>query len=411
MEHSDVPFLYELSYRLESGEGPPVSGEGSARLLKDAVEINSIDGRTLTIPFRDILLAEAGDYRIRLTLTRGKMEIGQLGYHYEEFAGILLKMRNELAKEDLLMHEKLLYTAEDIQYSHMDQNLKVISGGSCEAQVSETSLILAIPDTQPIKFPLSYVQKVEDVDYSLIITMEFGESLCLSMLGRQREPLLVNLEKAMKRLEEEALILCKELFSGVKGVSAETFAPLFKDGRAVCKANLDALSPCLWENMKNKLEECKIGYSYEALKDLGDENACVIGIKRGLMGELTGEYVWFMMPVHNKTILAMEAGMTDGSGGQATYFFSIPVDVNSPERLNKWINLINYCFYMVNFRREPVYLDEEQLKKPAYSQYRFAIEKLPALQLLRSHFLGRALHTTEDGWKKAVDAILMKQSD
>lgn len=407
MGKSEKTFVYTLAFRMSSGEGTSALVEGEAVFLEDALQIKGYSGQGMTVPFRDMLHIEAGDYRIHVSLTSGAtLEISQLGYSYEDFARILIKMRNELAKEDLLMHEKLLFRAEDIQHSYLDPDKRVLSTGPCDAQVSETALILAMPDTRHLKFPLSYVGHLNEMDYTIQLIMESGERILLSLLGRQREPLLLNLEKAIKKLDDEALKLCGELFPNTRDVPYPSIAPYFKDGRAVSKSSLDALSPSLWRSMRDKLELCGIGYSFDVLREIGDENASTIGIKRGLMGELTGEYVWFLIPVRMRSILAMEAGMTNGSGGQATYFFRIPPEVRNNNALSDWMNLVSYCLYMINFRREPVYLSEEQLQKPAYAQYQYAIEKLPALRLLRSLFMGRAQHTSEESWKKAVDTLL-----
>jgi hypothetical protein len=407
MGESEKTFVYTLTFRLDSGKGNSAPAEGEAIFLKDALQIKSTSGQVMTVPFRDMLHIQAGDYHILVSLSSGaSLEISQLGYAYEDFTRILVKMRNELAKEDLLMHEKLLFRAEDIQHSYHDADKRVLSTGPCDAQVSETALILAMPDTRHLKFPLSYVSHLNELDYTIQVVMESGERIQMSMLGRQREPLLLNLEKAIKKLDEEALKLCGELFPNTRDVPYPSIAPFFRDGRAVSKSSLDALSPALWRSMRDKLELCGIGYSFDVLRGIGDEDVSTIGIKRGLMGELTGEYVWFLIPVKMRTVLAMEAGMTNGSGGQATYFFRIPPEVRNPNALSDWMNLISYCLYMINFRREPIYLSEEHLQRPAHAQYKYAIEKLPALRLLRSLFIGRAQHTSEDSWKRAVDSLI-----
>lgn len=407
MSDSENTCLYELAYRMVSSTGTTQVAEATGQFFEDRLEIRGLCGSIRPVSFRDIAELQATDYRILLSMTSGEsLEISQLGYHYEAFVAALTDRRNALAREDLLIREKLLFTAEDVQFGHFSPGGACLSEGPCHALVSDTALILAMPDTMHLKFPLSYALRVEDVDYTLVITMESGEIIRLSMLGRQREPLMLNLEKAIGQLLEHALELCRELFPGTAEAVLKETAPFFRDGRAVSKASLDAISPHLWQVMESKLGPCGIDYSYTALKALGDGAQCVIGIKRGLMGELTGEYVWLMIPLPYYSLLALEAGMTDGTGGQATYLFKMPPSAQTPEGMEQFISLINDCFYRVNFRREPVYLTEEQLTKPAFDHYRYAILKVPALRLLRTAFAGRVLHTTEERWRKELETQL-----
>jgi hypothetical protein len=64
-------------------------------------------------------------------------------------------------------------------------------------------------------------------------------------------------------------------------------------------------------------------------------------MKRGLMGDLTGEYIWFLVPIFSidsvqpGNAIAMEATSNEGSG-KATYFFRI---TDPQQYLNKFKNL------------------------------------------------------------------------
>jgi len=59
-----------------------------------------------------------------------------------------------------------------------------------------------------------------------------------------------------------------------------------------------------------------------------------------------------------------------------------------------------------NFRREPIYLSDEKLIEPQYTRYRFAIQKLSALQTLRRLFIGRVIHSSLEQWKQDVAELL-----
>ncbi len=60
----------------------------------------------------------------------------------------------------------------------------------------------------------------------------------------------------------------------------------------------------------------------------------------------------------------------------------------------------------INFRREPLYLTENQLESTEYNQYRFAIAKIPSLKTLRDQFIGRVIHGSQAKWKTDVTNLL-----
>jgi hypothetical protein len=64
------------------------------------------------------------------------------------------------------------------------------------------------------------------------------------------------------------------------------------------------------------------------------------------------------------------------------------------------------CMIDINFRREPIYLPDERLDEPRYLKYKFALVRLPSLQILRSLFVGRVIHSSPEQWKKDVTDLL-----
>jgi hypothetical protein len=97
-------------------------------------------------------------------------------------------------------------------------------------------------------------------------------------------------------------------------------------------------------------------------------------------------FFWFFFPLPGRDAVAWEA--TTGTG-RATYFFrnATPVD-----QLTRGLSLIN-------FRREPVYLQDESLEQqPKFHRYAIGARKLPDLRSLRGAYLGRAIHSSVEDW-------------
>ena len=63
----------------------------------------------------------------------------------------------------------------------------------------------------------------------------------------------------------------------------------------------------------------------------------------------------------------------------------------------------------LNFRREPIYLDDRRLETDhRYRHYAIALRKLPDLAEVRRSLVGRAIHTTPGAWSKQLDALLAR---
>ena len=98
----------------------------------------------------------------------------------------------------------------------------------------------------------------------------------------------------------------------------------------------------------------------------------------------------------------------------ATYFFRTmgrkeytqTKDEDLIIELENFIKNINRAMIDVNFRREPIFLSEEQLDSTKYVQYRFAIARMPSLRMLRSLFIGRVIHSSLEQWKSNVASLL-----
>jgi hypothetical protein len=64
---------------------------------------------------------------------------------------------------------------------------------------------------------------------------------------------------------------------------------------------------------------------------------------------------------------------------------------------------------MLNFRRRPIYLpDDELASDPRFHRYAIAARRLPEVREVRANFLGRVLHSSPEAWLAQVESILKK---
>jgi len=411
-----------MNHLLVDDKGAEIeAGESVGRLEKEKVTILPKSGAALAVPYRDILDIEETDYRINLFLSsKEKLVLFYLGYHHDDFLRMLMRLRNEVLLKDMLMHETLKKKDVEAEFSYFDEDGKEKNSGECKARLYETGLVVIPLRSEIFRIPYSDILEVEEEDYALIITTDFGERLILSKMGWQLDPFKETLTTINNELQSKVLALLQELFPNENPLQLRKIAQFMKEGKAASQSDIESVNPNLWQRLEKRLESAGIKEQYDFLKSLSQQKKACIGLKRGLLGDLTGEYMWFFIPIYSTNpkepgnAIAMEAA-SEESGGKATYFFRIVSRADYPRFKNiedlhmavdNFIKRMNRCMLDINFRREPIYLPDEQLDEPRHIRYRFAVQKLSSLRVLRSHFVGRVIHASPEQWKNDVTDLL-----
>ena len=411
-----------VSYSLsDDAEQIKESGDAQARLEEENISILPNLGEPLFFSLRDILEISEGDYKIHLTLTsKENLTIFNLGYKYEDFLRILFNLRNEILLKDMLMHETLRKSGMEAEFVHFVENGKELQKGKCKPRLYETALVVIPEKGELVRIPYSDILEIQDEDFTLIVTTEFGEKFVLSKMGRQCDPFVKILSDLINELSLKVQSSLKELLPKSDPSVIRRAARFMKEGKVARRADIKSISPELWIELEKKLETSGIKEEYDFLKSLSQQEKLCIGLKRGLLGDLTGEYIWFLIPIYSTNqkepgnAIAMESISGEG-GGKATYFFRIVSRKEYPNfkniedlhrEVDDFIKRMNRCMLAINFRREPIYLPDERLEEPQYQKYQFAIQKIPALQTLRKLFIGRVIHSSPEQWKQDVMDLL-----
>lgn len=406
------------SYSLSNEVGQiTASGDAQARLEEESISILPKFGEPLFFSLRDILEIFEGDYKIHLTLTsKENLTIFNLGYKYEDFLRVLSRLRNEILLKDMLMHETLRKSGVEAEFVYFDDGGNEKQKGKCEPRLYETAVVVIPEKGELVRIPYSEILEIRDEDFTLVITTDFGEKFVFSEMGRQFDPFTKTLSDLINELSIKVQSSLKELLPKADPSAIRRAARFMKEGKAAKRSDLESISPEIWVELEKKLEVAGIKEEYDFLKSLSQQEKLCIGLKRGLLGDLTGEYIWFLIPIYSTNpkepgnVVAMEATTGEG-GGKATYFFRIVSRKDYPNfkniddlhrEVDSFIKKINRCMLAINFRREPIYLPDEKLEEPQYQKYKFAIAKMPALRELRQLFIGRVIHSSPEQWKKDV---------
>jgi hypothetical protein len=382
--------------------------------------------------YADIAEISDHDYKVDLYLTsKEKLSLWGLGYQYEDFLFQLFRLRNELLLKYLLMEESLLQAGFEAQFARLDSNRQMIQTGNCEIRLYETALVVLPQKGEPIRLPYCYISQVNKADYKLAVTSESGEKTEFSMLGEKLDPLAKALSDAFNKMMLRTQENIKELIPDTAPSNVHKLATSMKDGRAAKRKDIEQLSPEFWRLLTKKIEKAGISKEYEFLDSLAAKDQVCVGLKRGLMGDLTGSYTWLLIPLRHagsnrlNNAVALESFITKDDSQEkeedqtpatagATYFFRTmgrkeyaqAKDEDLTRELENFINNINRCMIDINFRREPIILSEDQLKSAKYIQYWFATAKMPSLNTLRKLFIGRVIHSSPEQWKNDVTSLL-----
>jgi hypothetical protein len=411
-----------LSYSLSDQSGQVrASGQARARVDEESLAILPESGETLFFSLRDILDISEADYRIHLPLSsKEELTLLNVGYQYQDLLRNLSQLRNEMLLKDMLMNEKLRKSGVQAEFVYFDETGNEKQRGKCEPRLYETGIVLMPEKGELTRIPYSDISELRAEDYTFTITSESGEKVILSKMASQFDPFKKVISDSMNQLALRVQSWLKELMPEANPSVIREAARFMKEGKAARRSDIESLSPELWKRLEMQLEIAGLNEEYGYLKSLSQQDRICIGFKRGLLGDLTGDYIWFLIPIYSTNsrdpgnAVAMEAASEDG-GGKATYFFRIVSRKDYPalkniqdmhKEVDNFIKGINRCMLATNFRREPIYLPDEKLADPQYTRYRFAIQKLPALQILRRLFIGRVIHSSLEQWKQDVAELL-----
>lgn len=419
-ENDKIIFETNISFILKEDENEISSGEGKIQLKETEFAVFPKLKQAIMATYRDVVNFFTDDYKININLSSNEtLVIFDLGYKFEDFLRIFSRLYNEVIMKDMLMQETVRKSGVECEMIFIDSSGKEIKYEKCEPRLYETAIVL-IPEKGEIKrIPYCDISNIKDENYKIIIETEFSEKIILSMLGKDFEPFLKTLSDIINELSLKVQSSMKELLPSANPSVIRKISNIMKEGKAAKREDIEKISKELWEELENKIIATDIKEEYEFLKSIAEQKKICIGLKRGLLGDLTGEYIWFLIPIYGDgknygNAIAMEA-ISGEEGGKATYFFRIVsrdeyCKLEDLEKLNEkvdaFIKSINRCMLAINFRREPIYLPDEKLKEPQYQKYNYAIVKIPELKKLREFFIGRVIHFSFEQWREDVMDLL-----
>lgn len=353
----------------------------NAQLFNDVLELSGA-GFSRAIKLNTISAVEASSYKVFVRHSKGDITLSMLGHLYEDFVRHFVRTYNEIVFNESLMSEKSHFEAQGQYVSPAGEVAPAVF------RICETALVI-LPQTHAlVRIPFCLMAEVKNEPYRFTITDKMGRSYVLQKLGFSTD----NFLREFKAREAELMKQTKEKLSGIAPVSDE-LAKLMMEGLVVSVKSIRAVSAPFADALEARFIE-QIPQEYGYLKSVFGTLA--VGIKRGLMGSLTGESIILLAPARSKAIME-----SLGESASATYVFDM-----GDTGWEAFLPAFNESMLAVNFRREPIYMSDETLASDKHEPYRNAIVRCPSLRILRSQYLGRVTHSGFDAWKRSLDAYI-----
>jgi hypothetical protein len=362
----------------------------SAALFDDTLTL-SAPGFHRELRLSALISVCARNYRVFVRTDSGESVLSMIGHLYEDFAKKFIRAYNEVLFNESLMRETVHFETTG---AYTDP-----SGETSNAalRICETALVV-LPDTHNlVRIPYCMIADTDIQPYRFSVTDRLGRVYMLSKMGFSTDAFLHAYQERISELIRQTREMLAEI-----APADDRLAAFMMEGLIQPLSDIGALSEGFAAALDKRIAASEIANEYQYLRSIS--NNIALGVKRGLMGELTGESILILTPVFDRNVFIMESL---GDTSAATYVFRLTE--SGPFNSAQWHRFLlefNDSMLSVNFRREPILLSEEALGEAQYETYKNALRRVPALIKLRSLFVGRAVHSGVDAWKKKLESYM-----
>lgn len=432
-----------------------VTQEGACRVQFDSQTFTLIpdSGAPIVCDLGDLDAVIAADYEIRLPLYTGSVVLlRQFGKAYETLCHDLLEAYRQRMLQCLLL--------EDLkEIARFDGNFELAvaatnpRSGAAEFRLFKSNLAVLPVASQGFQWRLADVDSVNFDPETYQVTLRAGQAvLKIGKLAKRTEEFAASVKDAMSALAAQSAQALHAAFPFLTPDQLQATAALLREGHSAPVARLTAIHPKFAAGLAANTVDHDLKPYFDDLLARTAKDALFAGFKlirpesssegeseSGSQTEDAGAdssavsdgsapdidsggpetFYWFYFPIAGKSgpanLVAWEAS---SKGGRATYFFRL-VDTageaaladpaQSPATLGAALRQFDRVLGMLNFRRRPIYLSDDELERdPKFHRYAIAARRIPELREVRTAFVGRAVHSSLEAWQGQVKAILAK---
>jgi len=420
-------------YQLADRDGK-VLQEGGCRISFDAEAFSVVpdSGAPLAGDLGEVLAVAPADVEVVLSLPGGRtLRLGRMGKAFPGASSDLVAAWRDRTVKCLLLGDL--------------EEVKRFSGAArlassprppapAEIRVFESNLAVLPVSDPAFQWRLADVDalRLDTAAWAVVLESD-GERLELTRLAKRTEECHACLGETLSALQARSVAGLRAVLPFLEPLQLQRAAELLREGRSAAIEQLRAVHPRIEAALMANVVDDGLRPYVEWLVERAAGGGVRVGFKIVPEGEGKGEgeeegrgegqgeaeegrddgegagriLHWFFFPIAAKggvpRVVAWEA---TSRSGRATYFFRL---ASPGEGVERTIRDLERAMALLGFRREPMYLPDDALElQPRYRRHAIACRRVPELARLRAAFLGRAIHTTPDAWRKQAEEILAK---
>ena len=385
-----------VEYRAQAAS-PFVNGEVRLTISENALSVLSpLDA--IELAFCEINELALEDYVITVKADCGDFVFSRLGSWCEPFYLSLFEAYNKAVLRSLfVMSSPILTTKGNYRYTEPTANGSALAS----IQVFGNSVVALPPDLGARRVPLCFVSDIVKGDFELTLKLSTNESYSFARLGYETATFAETIEGQLRLMREHSLEAVKELDASLGAIPAMQIAKLMPRGVSAPFGQLSAIAPSFVAALESLLQSSRIDETYRIFKDLCDPAQIYVGFKKNLEFFAnpddetlsTDAYMlWLIAPSPDGRFAAVEFAESNS----ATFVYKTDGDFAS------FALQLNRSLEAIDFKREVIRLSDDDLKKPQNADYFMAAKRTAALQFVRTHYVGRIIHSSAESWKRKL---------
>jgi len=360
-ETEEIAIECIMSYTLQDENSKQTaSGECKGAVSKQYLTIIPKFGTVLPFHLREIEALEAAGFKLTLPMfSKEKLVLFNLGHCFEDFQRVLGNLRNEVIIKDLLMNETIIKLDVNTDFTYTDEKGNEKQKGPARIRLYETGMVIIPQIGEFLRVSYSDINNVSERDYTVKVGTERGDGFLFQRMGSEYDSFVKQFSMIYDELQKKAISSLKALYPPIDSVSLRKAAAIMREGKAAKRAQIEAVNPKLWMELEKRITSTGLNEPYAFLKELGVPEKTAIGFKRGLMGDLTGEYIWFLIPIYGApdkgygNSIAMEAAEIPGKPKEAEEEKAEGTDETKGTVEKETTGKATYLFRMVGRREYP----------------------------------------------------------
>lgn len=420
---------FSARYRLYDGSSPSPfeEGECAVALAADSLTLKPPGRAPMRIAFAEAVRTEAADHGIRIALRAGeRIELMALGRRYDELVASLARLRRGHKLRALLLDEKPSHgdweTGAYLRRSAQGQDL---GGDDCAVHLMRASLAVVPENEAPFVVPYGEIDGLSfnpDLHGTVISLGETGR-IALVRFARRTDAIHRRIESDLAALATRRAQALQEILPDLGAFALRRLVGVLRDGVAAHRSAVDEAAPgafdAIWRGAmpdparRAFAEELRARATdvYLAIKEFkgigsspsdsgGDTEGAESGsgeISDGTPGALLGHQFLYFFAIERALVVEVPS-MEDS----ATYVFRAGDDARAIAMD------VSRALASIQFRREPVYMDEERLLEGPGRRYLEAVRTLGPLQAIRAAFVGRVTHASQDSWRAGLEELIAR---